>query len=286
VRFGGNVTVAEDETVSQDVVVIGGNIHVHGEVRGEVVAVGGNVELGPKAVVGRDVVVVGGTLQRDPAARIGGDVQEIGVGTIDLSGLRLPRFDFGRTIWTPMFGSAFSLLATLVRVAVLFLLAAAVVLVGRDFIERVGACAVAQPLKSGAIGFLSQCCFLPVLIIAIVVLVITIVGIPLLLLLPFGILGLLLVALVGFTAVANRVGTFVGGRLDWGGRGPYLATFAGIVLIVSPILLARLLSLVGAGIFPVTFALRLTGTLLEYAAWTVGFGAVALAWFSRPDSRA
>jgi hypothetical protein len=30
-----------------------------------------------------------------------------------------------------------------------------------------------------------------------------------------------------------------------------------------------------------TFALGLVGFLLEYLVWTIGFGAVALAWFNR-----
>jgi hypothetical protein len=30
-----------------------------------------------------------------------------------------------------------------------------------------------------------------------------------------------------------------------------------------------------------TFGLRLIATVVEYAAWTIGFGAVALVWFHR-----
>ncbi len=55
-----------------------GNTFVDSTVGGDVVAVLGNVELGPHAVIGRDVVAVGGTVKRDPAASVGGGVQSIG----------------------------------------------------------------------------------------------------------------------------------------------------------------------------------------------------------------
>jgi hypothetical protein len=67
VRFGGRITVGEDETVNGDVVVIAGQAHVLGRVTGDVVVVAGSAELGPRADVGSDVVVVGGKLSRAPS---------------------------------------------------------------------------------------------------------------------------------------------------------------------------------------------------------------------------
>ena len=124
---------------------------------------------------------------------------------------------------------------------------------------------------------LSELLFVPVLIITIIVLVMTIIGIPLLLLLPFAFLGLLIVAVIGFTAVGYRLGTLLITRLGRSADNPYTTTIAGIILVLSPLLLARLIGLV----LPFTFGLGLIGMLVEYAAWTVGFGAVALARFSR-----
>ena len=280
VHIGGSVTVDEDEAIDGDVVAIGGSAHVLGEVRGDVVAIGGYVELGPNAVVRKDVTVVGGTLRRDPAARVDGEIHEIGVGALGISGWRLAPPSLaamgGRTL-----GAGFRLLATAVRVAVLCLLAALVVLMGREYVERVGAHAAAQPLKAGAVGFLAQVVFLPILIITIILLVVTIVGIPLLLLLPFALLGLAAIALIGFTAVGYHVGRLLGARLGWVNVGPYASTMTGILLLVSPLLLARLAGL-GGGLFsPMGFALGLIGILVQYLAWTIGFGAVALVRFGR-----
>jgi hypothetical protein len=279
VRVGGSVTVEQGEVVDGDVVAVGGSARVDGEVRGDVVAVGGSVVLGPEASVDNNVVVVGGTLRRDPAARIGGRVQEVGIGAFDLGnwGWRTNPLS---TYWGSMVGSIFALVGTLTRLAILCLLASLVLLLGRRYAERAGDRAAFQPFKSGAIGFLAQVLFLPVLIITIVVLVMTIVGIPLLLLIPFLILGLALVGLVGFTGVAHHVGALLRARSGWSNDNPYLTTIAGIVVLLSPALLARLISLGGGVLFPVTFGLGLLGALVEYIAWTVGFGAVALARFN------
>ena len=98
-----------------------------------------------------------------------------------------------------------------------------------------------KPLKAGAIGLLAQLLFLPVLVITIVVLVITIIGIPLLLLIPFVILGLAIVGLVGFTGVGvSRWARCYRSRFGWPTDNPYTTTIVGIVLVLSPLLLARL----------------------------------------------
>jgi hypothetical protein len=253
-------------------------VQVDGEVRGDVVAVGGGIVLGPQSSVQDNVVVVGGTLRRDTAARVGGEVQEIGIGAFDFERWSINPVSMW---WGSMVGSAFALVGTLARVAILCLLAALVVLLGRDYMERAALRAAAEPVKAGAIGLLAQLLFLPVLIITVVVLVITIIGIPLLILVPFLILGLVVVALVGFTGVAYRVGRLLALRFGWSDENPYLTTVGGILLMVSPLLLARLIGLGGFPLFPITGMLVFIGLVVEYIAWTVGFGAVALMRFSK-----
>jgi len=283
VRFGGTITVNEGDTVEGDVVVIGGFARVMGRVTGEVVVVGGSAELGPKADVTGDVVVVGGRLNRDPAARVGGEVEEVGVGPININ----PRFGWPRwgwSGWTPgnPFGGFFSLVATVVRVGILCLLTAIVLLVGGGYVERIRTLAAAEPLKAGAVGFLSQVLMVPALVIVAIVLVITIIGIPFLLLLPFAVLALAVLALVGFTAVAREIGQLVLGRV-WSENtaGIFAATMAGVLLIVSPVLLGRLISVGGGPLWLVSTPLSIVGFVVEYLAWTIGFGAVLFMMFGR-----
>ena len=287
VRFGGSITVDEGETIYGDAVAIGGSVRIDGTVTDNAVAVGGNLVLGPKADVRGDAVVVGGTLRRDPGARIGGKVVDVGKGNFDFDGWR--GFPFGRMFF-PFSGAALGFLAlmsTLARVALLGVLASLVVLVGREYVERVAARAVAEPVKAGAIGFLAQILFIPVLVLATIVLAVTIIGIPLaIVLIPVSVLGLAVIGLVGFTAVAFYLGRLVNERFNWINRNPYLTVLTGIVVVISPVLIARLVGLAGGLVFPITGTLSFLGFLLEYLAWTVGFGAVALLRFARPGGAA
>jgi hypothetical protein len=279
VHIGGGVTVNQGEIVEGDAVAVGGPMRVLGEVRGDVVGVGGDVELGPYAVVGRNVVVVGGTLHRDASAQIGGEVQEIGwSGMADWMRGRW----FRRVPGSPgfPFGASLSLMLQIVRISVLAVLALLVVLLAGNYVERISLRASQEPLKAGAIGFLAQILFIPILICTVVLLVVTIVGIPLLLLVPFAILGLILLALVGFTGVAFHIGKLVSARMSWSG-GPYAATLIGVVVLAIPVLLARIVGLGGPVLLPITIALAFLGWCVEYVAWTIGFGAVALTRFSK-----
>jgi hypothetical protein len=279
-RFGGDVRVDEDEVITGDVVAIGGSARIDGEVRGEVVVVGGNVELGPRALITRDLAVVGGMLQRAEGARVQGQLHEIGIGELDFGDFA-PWRDWRRGSIRG-FTRTFALMSTLGRVAILCVLGALVMLLGRQYVEKTSLRAAAEPLKAGAVGFLAQLLFLPVLLVTIVILIVTLIGIPLLLLIPFALLALCAIALLGFTSMAYRIGQFVSERFRWGLSGPYAATILGVLVIVSPLLLGRLLSLIGGPIMPIAIGLFVIAFIVEYLVWTIGFGAVALARLDRP----
>jgi hypothetical protein len=281
VRLGGSVVIGEDEIIDGDVVAIGGSVTVDGQVTGNVVAIGGAVNLGSRADIAQDVVVVGGSLHRAEGARIGGRVNEIGAGTIDLSGLRLRGLPFRGWRGGRSFGSLFALTSTITRFVVLSVLVSVVMFLGRDYVERVGARAAQEPIKAGLVGVILQLLFVPLLIVTIVALVVTIVGIPLLALIPFAFLALAVVLLVGFSAVAHDLGRFVTTRFGRSTQSPYATAIVGIVVLFSPILLGRLVGLAGGVLFPFALALLGVGFLLEYLAWTVGFGAVALLRFDK-----
>jgi hypothetical protein len=283
VRIGGSVTVDADESVG-DVVVIGGSAHIHGEVKGDVMVVGGLVELGPHADVRNDVTVVGGTLRRDPNAHIGGGVNEVGRG-LNLHGLRIGRGPFGpMLLWGTMWGGLFAFMSTVIRLAILCILASLVLLVGHDYVERIRARAAAEPVKAGLVGVLAQLLFLPLLVVTILVLVVTIIGIPFLALVPFVVLGLVALLIVGFTAVAYQVGRLVSARLGSTTLNPYLTVIVGILVVLTPVLLGRVLGIGGPLLLPLALPVLLIGFLAEYLAWTVGFGAVALNQFDKKGS--
>jgi hypothetical protein len=273
VRFGGDITVGLNERIQGDVVSIGGSVAVEGEVTGDVVAVGGPVTLGPQAVVRGDLNVVGGSLTRAVGAQVFGSTNEVGAGAGGGFGRR------GR--WSNSFGSFWprfgSLAATVFRLTLLVLVGLIVVAFGRQPIERIAARTSAAPLRAGLVGLLAEILFLPVLILLVVVLVVSIVGIPLLALVPFAVLLVMLVMLVGFVALGYQIGRRLTARFGWTERGDYLAVTLGIVAIGGLTLIAKLAALAVGSLLGAP--LTALGYVVEYVAWTVGFGATVLALY-------
>ena len=110
--------------------------------------------------------------------------------------------------WDPIGGlyPVARLTGTLVRIALLVLLTALVMFVARTPVEQIADRVAADPVKSWVVGFLAEMLFVPVLVMTIVVLAISIIGIPLLLLVPVAIVAAIIVMLVGFTGVAYHLG--------------------------------------------------------------------------------
>ena len=280
VRIGGSVSVDSDEQVRGDVVVIGGSANINGEVDGEVVVVGGSARFGPQADIRGDITVVGGGVSREPGANIRGAINEVGFGNIPWRG------EWGRDAnWNWMNGiyPVARLTGTLVRITLLILLTTLVLFVAKVPVEQIADRVAADPVKSWFVGFLAEMLFVPVLIMTAVVLAVSIIGIPLLVLLPIAVVALLVVMLVGFTAVAFHIGRLLQDKVDALRTRPYAATFTGILLIVSPVLLARLVGLTGDLGF-VVWPIAAVGFLLEYSVWTAGLGAAALVRFNRPSA--
>ena len=85
-------------------------------------------------------------------------------------------------------------------------------------------------------------------------------------------------SLPDFTAVAQRLGGKALARVG-GPSGAYVATVLGVLLILGPVLLGRLVSFGGTPLWFVATPLSAIGFLAEYAAWTVGFGAAVFVAF-------
>jgi uncharacterized RDD family membrane protein YckC len=67
-------------SVGDAAVAVLGSVYVNGHVHGDVVAVFGDVELGPDAVVDGQVVHIGGDFKRDDKAVVHGSVQNVALG--------------------------------------------------------------------------------------------------------------------------------------------------------------------------------------------------------------
>jgi hypothetical protein len=236
--------------------------------------------LGPEAIVHGDVSVIGGTLDRAATARIDGEVHNVGWG----GGAPWRSGGFGDAMRQAFVWRVGGLVGTLLRVALLMLLTLVVVAFGPGAVERIADRTAVDPLRAGLIGFFAELLFFPVVVITVIVLAVSIIGIPLLVLVPFGIVLALVVLLVGFTGVAYQVGRLLHGRFGWTERGAYARVTLGVLVIGGLTILARSAALLAGGLGIPLMAL---GYCVEYAAWTIGFGAAILVWLRsrRPEMR-
>ncbi|HEX2311241.1 MAG TPA: polymer-forming cytoskeletal protein [Vicinamibacterales bacterium] len=269
----GSVEVDEDERATEAVVAVIGNVTVKGRVEDDVVAVLGDVHLGPRAVVTGSVTSVGGRIEQEPGAEIHGDVNEVR--------LRHGGWHGAGVGWRPwmdtreMFSGWFGLMGTLLRIALVMLLTLIVAIAASSPVERISRRAGSDPWVSGFVGLAAQVLFVPVLVVTVVFLAISIIGIPLLLLVPFALVALLFGVLMGFTGVARRVGEWAVGPY----KGPLVAITVGVAVITAAAVVTRILWLIPGPTGPLAFAVWLIALFIEYIAWTVGLGALLLTRF-------
>jgi len=148
-------------------------------------------------------------------------------------------------------------------------------------VESIARRSAAEPVKAGLVGVLAQLLFFPVLLLGILVLVLSIVGIPLLVLVPFVLIAGAVVLLVGFTGVARVVGGWLSERLGLAPQSAYAAVWLGLLVILTPTLASEVIDLSGdGGLRLLAISLGLIGLLGEYLAWTTGLGALILNRFS------
>ena len=284
IRIFGDVSVDRDEEIDGQVVAVFGSVHVGGKVGDQVVAVMGSVMLDEEAVVDGDVVSVGGRIHRKPGARTGGATTEVA-----LTGAGFPIYV--RPWWggdwhdMPFFGAVPRLIGTGVRLTLLLLLTGVALLVARRSVESSAERVSDSPLKVTIVGLVAEVLALPILVLTAIVLSISIVGIPLLLLLPFVVLALIVMALVGFTGTAAAIGNAVQRRYAPGAQTPYMAVVVGVLVILSPVILGRLLAMVGWPVTPAAVLLVGIGFTLELLAWASGLGAMLTHAFAGWQSR-
>ena len=273
IRFGDEVTVGRNERVEGDVVVFGDSADIDGEVTGDVTVFGDELRLGPDAIVRGDVNAIGGNLDREDGAQVEGDVNEVGRGRGTMRGnMNVPGMFFD-SMWSRLWGVG----ATVLRLTVLVLVGLIIVAFGRNAVERIGGRIAATPVRAGLIGLAAEVLFLPVTVLTVVVLAVSIVGIPLLVLVPFAILLVMLVGLVGFIALAHHVGGRLSAKFGWSAPSPYASVAIGVLAVGTLTVIGRLGGLAGG--FFLGAPLTGIGYLAEYVAWTVGFGAALLYWY-------
>lgn len=272
VRIGGSIHVRSDEIVDGDVVAVFGSVRIDGTVTGDVVSVMGSVRLGPEAVVEGDLVAVAGSIDRASGARVEGSIEEVGWGGSDV---RVHGPDFH----APFLEGIGGLMMTVVWVIVLGALAALMYLLARRPVERMVYRLAKAPWKAALVGLVAFILIIPVTILTIILLAISIIGIPLLLVVPFAIVALLIGWLAGFTAVARYVGGSAETRFGWQHENPYIAVVVGVGLIMLVSFFSSALGVAGGPLKVFAVILFILGLIIQCAAWMMGIGALLLTRF-------
>jgi uncharacterized RDD family membrane protein YckC len=244
--------------VSDSAVTVLGDAYIDSKMGGNAVTVLGNIELGPHAEIDGDVVAVGGTLQRDPAAIVHGSVQNIFAGNFgSVGGLRTwihYCLLYGRPLaLKPGLGWAWKLSFTFLA------LYAALALLFREGLTRCVQTFETEPGRS-VLAALIAMLLTPVLV---VLLFVTVIGIPAV---PFVVFGLFCAGLFGKAVMLAWLGRRITG---WRAKGPMshpaVAVAVGGVLVlllylvpVIGFLVYKLLGLLGLGavVYTALLALR------------------------------
>lgn len=269
VIFGGSVDLEEGSTVRGDVLLFGGNADVLGTIRGNLALLGGSADLGSSAVVTGDLVTLGGSVDQAEGAVVEGEfITSDGVYfplDFDLPNVtRLPDFNrdfrvrpFEQSSFGPFFSPVSSILWFVLRTLLVAALAVLVVLFWPDAAGRTGSTAVAQPIIAGGLG----CLTFIVVPILIVLMAITIIGLPLSFL---TVVALVVAVVFGWIAIGVEIGRRMVEAFDWN---LHPAASAGIGTLVVGFVVG------GIGLIPCI------GWLAPLLVGSAGLGAVILTRF-------
>ena len=279
----GDVTIANGQRITGDLVVYKGGANILGEVTGSVVSIFGNVVVRPGGHVGRDAVSIGGEITRQGTAKIDGESRVIHSEDLHVSDAQLEAETVAEAAPAGAVRSPVDRVFTDVRDVVAIFIALAMlgfgtVFFGRRYLEVVADTASHSFGRSFVVGLLGQLLVLPTFAMLIVGLIFTLVGI---LLLPFAAVAFVIAAILavvgGYLAIAHAIGeTVTRRRMAHGAfvRAPnaYGYLFAGLIGLLGLWAAAALTGWMG----PVVIVFRVAAVIVTWIAATTGFGAVLL----------
>jgi hypothetical protein len=267
VIFGENLVITEDETVEGDAVCIGGNLTVMGKVVGDAVSVGGNVTVTSTAVVDGDVVSIGGLLDVSPGAEVSGDKVAIEGEVPGLKGLKW------LGVMRDVTGGLTSRIVDVVKELVFFGFLMLIALLLTAFMPRqfgrIDEHLAGDFPRSTLLG-VGIMILLPV---TLVILLVSIIGIPLI---PLLILAAIVSILVGYVAM----GRVLGHRLV-GDKHVMFQVFIGLILLNGASLLGDIIALPGGVMATIGGVFTGVGRIIFIAASGIGMGAFVYSSFGR-----
>ena len=269
IRFKEDVEVRRDETVNGDAIVVGGDLLVEGEVNGDAIVLAGNLQLGRDAVVRGQAIAVGGRVETNTGAEIEGQ-------TVSLT--LFPReFPWSPGAWPAWVG----LVSDLLKLGFLVLISGLLLALVPDRLLRARSLLAESFLRCFGVGLLVLAGGSAAVTVSVILLAVTLVGIPAALVLAIAVAVLLLASLlVGVLLIGDRLQEL----MHRPARAPLYSVLLGLVLLLLPEILADFLHLT----LPLPFrhlGLGLLSSLLVFATTAAGLGALVLSRFGAGWSR-
>jgi hypothetical protein len=258
VRLFSDAVVPAGERVDGDVVAVFGSVRVEGEVEGSAVAVFGSLDLRRGATVHGDAVAVGGALRQGDGSRVRGEVVQVGF---------LPL-----TLGLPGLPVVLSTIVLAWLVSLFFGWLVAALFPAR--LARVAVTSSRRTLASLLLGLASG----PLAIMTSLVLLVTVVGIPIAVLLPFVYVAVLYAGQLAATYVLGCKLT----RRRLGVGGVTTPLVSGSLLVASIFGFGAILWETPGIVRTVALFFVMVGALLMVGLTTIGAGAFLL---SRAGSR-
>jgi hypothetical protein len=316
IHVGEDVNVAAHDTVKGSLVVIQGNARVAGTVDGDIVVVGGTLELAEGSHVTGDVRLADSSLQRDGGS-VEGRVVTVSLGdnAVDSatrahirdevrSEMRSEMRDQLRnatrvhvhpstSLFAPfrgIFSAVGGLIGDLVTIFLLALIGMGVVAFAGDKLDTVAEAARRSPGRSALVGVAGTFLLIPIWILGMVALAVSIVGIPVMIAwIPLFPLAAVAAAILGYLAVARNVGEWLADSeyryTGWIRRSnPVYTIVGGLVGLGAAFMAAHVLYVVPFFGF-VRGLLTFVGVMLCIVAVQIGFGAVILTRGGRRGGR-
>ena len=295
VRFGQDIIIEKDKVVDGSVVAIGGDIVVDGEIRGDCTAVGGSVTVDSTGYVKGDAVSVGGATTVHPGGRVRSNVS-VGGGS------------WARTMhghhmlpWMGLMGvgaAVAGIASSIAQLLITLLLAWLALLLVRErlvfAVDRMGT-HFGKSLLWGLVAWMGAIVALPAIVIvgaiAMVILVITIIGIPVAILLAIAlvfaligtVLGIVVMVFLGYLNGAMYFGRLIMHRWKPGvAVSPMRAVVVWTVLIMGIKILGHLIGFLGVVfLMPIGIAMGIAAAVLWIVMTTAGMGAMVLTRFAK-----
>ncbi len=255
---GSTAIIDRGATVIKSVFVVGSTITINGAVAGDIIAIGGAINLGDTAMVDGDITIIGASLTRSPMAVVKGKITQQAPTIVDIN----------PAVPAPQPVSSVGKIASLALQSFLVAAIAAIVaLLIPNPIKRIGTALAEQPAIAMGVGLL-------VIIGSIVLMILMVISIILIPVAFLAVLAFFLTLFFGWFSVGYELGYKIGElfHAEWA---PAVASGIGTLILTLVISAVGLIPWAGWLIMSLAILLVIL----------LGIGSVVMARFGSPKYR-